>query len=178
MSGYLDPNDLITDPSYNLNQYRPDTQPDFYMNKELMTDDYANKRKESIKKYGWDEATETGFCTFLDYLSSYSVTLANYNPQEAKEAYYDLMIKLYKGILLWNRVDTSSPEFLYEKDMATSYLRDKLSRTKGIDRERILQDPKRSIIDQKVEHQISHNMGQQKASWSDRFKRKPKQYEE
>jgi hypothetical protein len=169
------------DPNYQgaVNPFRQDIQPDFYMNKELMTDDYANKRKAEIVKYGWDSSTEKGFCNFLDYLSSYSVTLSNYDKMEALQQYYDLLVKLYKGILLWNRVDTNSPEFLFEKDLAVSYLRDKLSRTKGIDRERILQDPRRSIIDQKVQHHLSDARPMEKHGWADRLKRKQRQnYEE
>jgi hypothetical protein len=164
--------DPFSDPMLGYNQFRPDIQPDFYMNKELMTDDYANKRKLAIESYGWDKSTENGFCNFLDYLSSYSVTLSNYDKSEAVQQYYDLLVKLYKGILLWNRVDTNSPEFLFEKDLAVSYLRDKLSRTKGIDRERILQHPNRTLIDQKVQHQLSDGRAPEKRSWTDRFKRK------
>ena len=176
----MNPANLIRDPMYNSNMYRADTQPDFYMNKELMTDDYAAIRRPIIKSYGWDDSTYNGFCTFLDYLSSYSVTLSNYDKQEALQQYYDVLIKLYKGILLWNRVDTNSVEFQYEKDMSVSYLRDKLSRTKGIDRERILQHPNRYITDQKVEHNMSTRASSQttNSGWADRFKRKKQHFEE
>jgi hypothetical protein len=64
------------------------------------------------------------------------------------------------------------------KDYCFQYLEDKMSRAQGKDRERILQHPYRTLIDQKVQHEISQNAPQQKPGVMDRFRRKGKQYEE
>lgn len=176
---YNDVDDLITDPALNPNQFRPDIQPDFYMAKELLADDFAESFRKRVKGYNWDESTMNSVNDFLDYLKSQAVVLSNYeNQTEVKKAVLNVKIAFMKQYLLGNRADTGSSEFMSFKDYCFQYLEDKMSRAQGKDRERILQHPYRTLIDQKVQHEISQNQGQPKASWTDRFKRKNKQYEE
>jgi hypothetical protein len=175
----IDIDDLIMDPSLNPNQFRPDTQPDFHMAKELLTDDFAESMRKRVKGYGWDESTMNSINDFLDYLKSQAVVLSNYDsPMDVKKAVLNVKIAFMKQSLLGNRADTGSSEYMSFKDYCFQYLEDKMTRAQGKDRERILQHPYRTLIDQKVQHQISQEQTQQHGGWTDRFKRKGKQYEE
>jgi len=180
----MDPSSLIRDPMYNSNMFRPDIQPDFYMAKELLADDFADSIRARLDGYEWDEITVNSINTFLDYLKSQAVVLANYNDRLAmRRAVLNVKIAFLKQMLLANRADTNSSEYLAIKDYCFQYLEDKLSRTVGVDRERILHDPRRQIVDQKVQHEISSRgiitQSTGHTGFADRFKRKPrKEYEE
>lgn len=180
--GYgVDPNSLIRDPSMNPNMFRPDTQPDFYMAKELLADDFADNIRGRIATYNWDTSTLNSINTFLDYLKSQAVVLSNYNdPFSMQRAILNIKIAFLKQMLLSSRADTNSSEYLATKDYCFQYLEDKLSRAQGNDRERILQHPYRTLVDQKVQHEIStRGPGGERRGWMDRIRRKqPQQYEE
>lgn len=174
-----DIDDLITDPVYNANQFRPDTQPDFHMAKELLADDFAESMRKRVKGYGWDESTMNSINDFLDYLKSQAVVLSNYDNQiEVRKAVLNVKIAFMKQSLLGNRADTGSSEYMSFKDYCFQYLEDKMTRAQGKDRERILQHPYRTLIDQKVQHEISQQQPQARRSWGERLTRKGKQYEE
>lgn len=182
--GYMsanDPNRLITDPSLNPNMFNPMNQPDFYMAKELLADDFADNIRARVCTFDWDQSTLNSIFTFLDYLKSQAVVLSNYSdPFSMQRAILNIKIAFLKQSLLSSRADTNSSEYIGVKDYCFQYLEDKLSRAQGPERERKLQNPYHTSAEHTVHHDIRQsNSNGDRQSWTDRFRRKkPQQYEE
>jgi len=177
-----DPNNLIRDPSLNPNMFNPMSQPDFYMAKEMLADDFADNIRARVMTYDWDQSTLNSIFTFLDYLKSQAVVLSNYNDMfSMQRAVLNVKVAFLKQTLLSSRADTNSSEYIAVKDYCFQYLEDKLSRAHGPDRERKLQNPYHTSAEHTVHHDIrqSNSMGE-KQGWMDRIRRKrpQQQYEE
>jgi hypothetical protein len=170
--------DYITDPTLFENQFRPDTQPDHYMQERLMDQDFAKWMKDEISKLDWDQSTLTGATYYIDYARSKAVALSNFNPLEAYREVLTFQIDFELDMLNWNRADTSSPEFGSFMKRLFAFMNAKISRTTGPDRERIQQNPGITVNEHRVRQDVHQNYPQEQRGMFG-FKRKQKtQYEE
>lgn len=131
--------------------------------------------ERGISGYDWSRSTVNSMCAFTSYLKSMAVLLANYdNELEMRQAILDVEIAFHKATLLCNHADTNTAEFITFKDLAFRYLRDRASRSRGGNRERILQGMIRQIVEQNVTQELRDTKGREdrKKSWMDRFRRK------
>lgn len=172
-----DIDELIGDPSLNENMFRPDTQPDHYMQERLMDQDFAKWLKDDIAKLDWDHSTMAGANYYIDYARSKAIALSNFDPLEAFREVMTFQIDFELDMLNWNRADTSTPEFGSFMKRLFAFMNAKISRTKGVDRERVQQNPGITRSEQSVNHRIQQNFPQEQRGMLG-FKRKQRQYEE
>lgn len=168
-------------PFFEDNPYNIINQPGYHYNLEMTKSDFPlelevlirGDRERSIQGYDWSQSTINSMCAFTKYLQSMAVLLSNYDSEiEMRQAILDVEIAFHKATLLCNHADTNTAEFITFKDLAFRYLRDRASRSRGGNRERILQGLIRQITEQNVTQELRENKRDQKRkSWFDRLRR-------
>lgn len=184
----VDESTLMNSEFNDPNQYNILTQTGYHYNMSMTKSDFPidletlirGDKEKGIPGYDWSHSTVNSMCAFTSYLKSMAVLLANYDTEkEMREAILDVEIAFHKATLLCNHADTNTAEFITFKDLAFRYLRDRASRSRGSNRERILQGLIRQILDQNVTQELKDNKSseQRKKSWLDRLRRNNNQEE-